>query len=141
MTVIDELPAMPTEFTELFLPGTIAVIRAAEELSPCYLMEIVEPPHDTETPIKDSYGNSFSAGLSVASGHYLELIPRSSDTYYVDDSRTATVYSRCLLPIVLGDLQSTGVRKIRGKDRLTRKISPQDHEDILAFLNSSLHDL
>ena len=131
----DEVDNLSYDFSGLLVSGSTAVIRSDEELTPYYLLRVVQTPHVLEKEEKDDYGNIYGVGSNVVSGHYFELVPRQESVYYVDNKKLVHVYIGCILPLVCPDLEDCGQKTIRGKKEKVYKITLAVQEELLSYLH------
>ena len=108
------------------------VIAAHEELTPYYLLVATAPASVLQQDSTDDYGNTFCQGANVVVGNYLELLPKSTTTYYREEKKVAYVHVGCIRGIC-PELQRQK-RKVRRKEMEVYEVSPDIHEALLSLV-------
>jgi len=74
----------------------------------------VGPVERLDRECTDDYGHKFGVGSQVIRGNYLELVPKQSRMYYLEENKTVIVLVGCVVSVVVDNFK-TLLKTIKGK--------------------------
>ena len=119
------------DMSELIQEESLVVIRSAEEMTPYYLLSVVEVCLGLPEEQSDNFRNRYQQGSRVVKGHYYELLPKSQDTYSIDSKHLAIVPIKCVAAICT-PLEAS-MKKVKGHNKDCFKVPLWVHEELIAL--------